>query len=139
VVPRTIVFVCLHGSAKSVIAAEHFRRLAAQRGLDTQAMSAGLDPDPEVPPKVVRGLPEDGIDVCGHRPRRATQEELADTSQVVSNRCDLCDLAPPGDAVERWGDIPEVRADFTAARDRILARLSRLIAGWSGPGSPAAA
>ena len=28
-----VLFVCLHGSAKSVIALEHFRRLAAERGV----------------------------------------------------------------------------------------------------------
>ncbi len=54
--PRTVVFVCLHGSGKSLIAAEHFRRFAAQRGLDVRTASAGPDPDPEVPPKVIQGL-----------------------------------------------------------------------------------
>jgi len=34
--PR-VLFVCLHGSAKSLIALEHFRRLAQQRGVDVQA------------------------------------------------------------------------------------------------------
>jgi hypothetical protein len=30
---RTIVFVCLHGSVKSQIAAAHFNRIARERGL----------------------------------------------------------------------------------------------------------
>ncbi len=65
--PR-VVFVCLHGSAKSLIAAEHFCRLAAQQGLDVRATSAGTDPDPEIPLHVIEGLLADGIDVRGRRP-----------------------------------------------------------------------
>jgi protein-tyrosine-phosphatase len=46
---RAVVFVCLQGSGKSLIAAEYFRRLAVQRGLDMHATSAGPDPDaPEI-------------------------------------------------------------------------------------------
>src|ERR671928_142605 len=31
--PSRVLFVCLHGAAKSVVGAAHFRRLAHQRGL----------------------------------------------------------------------------------------------------------
>lgn len=34
--PR-VLFGCLHGSAKSLIALEHFRRLAKEQGVDVQA------------------------------------------------------------------------------------------------------
>ena len=36
-----VLFVCLHGAAKSVVAAAHFRRLAAARGLAIDAVAAG--------------------------------------------------------------------------------------------------
>ncbi len=135
---HTVVFVCLHGSGKSVIAAEHFRRLAVQRGADVLATAAGIDPDPEIPPKVVKGLLEDGLDVRGRRPRRVTREELVNASQVVSFGCDLGDVAPQGVAVERWDDVPAVSEDFNVARDIIVARLPRLLAEREGPpNSPA--
>lgn len=130
-----IVFVCLHGSGKSLIAAEHFRRLAVQQGQDVHATSAAPDLDPEVPPKVVQGLLADGIDVRGYRPRRVTREELATASHVVSFGCDLSDLVPPGLTVERWDDVPEVRQDFRLTRDAILARLPALLAKCEGPSS----
>src|SRR5215207_1472346 len=44
--PR-VLFVCLHGAAKSVVGAAHFRRLAAARGLDIDAVAAGTEPDDE--------------------------------------------------------------------------------------------
>jgi arsenate reductase (thioredoxin) len=128
----TMVFVCLHGSGKSLIAAEHVRQLAAQRGIDVRATAAGIDPDSEIPPKVVKGLLEDGIDVGGHRPRRVTPEELANTWHVVSFGCDLGDVAPPGLTIERWDDVPAVSADFNVARDVIVARLPRLLAACEG-------
>ena len=125
--PRTILFVCLHGSAKSLIAAEYFGRLAADKGLDVRATSAGTEPDPDIPPHVINGLLEDGIDVRGRRPRAATREELANASHVVSFGCDLRDVAPPGLTVERWDDVPTVSTDFRIARDVIIARLKRLL------------
>jgi len=72
VTQRKVLFVCLHGSAKSLIAAEYFNRLAAARGLGVRATSAGTEPDAEIPPRVAQGLRADGIDVEGRRPRRPT-------------------------------------------------------------------
>ncbi|MGH9334858.1 MAG: hypothetical protein ACRD21_14045, partial [Vicinamibacteria bacterium] len=43
--PRTVVFVCEHGAAKSVIAAAHFNRLAKERELPFRAISRGTVPD----------------------------------------------------------------------------------------------
>lgn len=128
--PPTILFVCLHGSAKSLIAAEYFRRLAAQKGLNVHATSAGTEPDPEIPPRVVERLLEDGIDVRGRRPRAVTEGELAGAARVVAFGCDLSTMTPPGVVLERWDDIPAVNADFQAARDAIVARLERLLTKW---------
>ena len=125
---RSVVFVCLHGSAKSLIAAEHFCRLAAQRGVDACATSAGTDPDSEIPPHVIEGLLAEGIDVRDRRPRPLTRAELAHAWRVVSFGCDLGEIVPPGLAVERWDDVPAVSEDFKTAHDVIVARLARLLA-----------
>ena len=73
----TVVFVCPHGAAKSVLAAAYFQQLADRRGLRARARCAGTDPDPDVAPAVARALLEEGIDVRTERPRRVTREELA--------------------------------------------------------------
>src|SRR5919198_3447437 len=44
--PLRVLFVCVHGAAKSVIAAAHFRKLAAARGISIDAVAAGTEPDP---------------------------------------------------------------------------------------------
>ena len=124
-----VLFVCLHGSAKSLIAAEHFRRLAAERGVKMTAMSAGTEADSEVPPKVVQGLLAEGIDVRVRRPHQVTRTDVTTASHVVTFACDLGDMAPAGMALERWDDVPAVSEDFTKARDVIVARVSRLLEG----------
>ena len=79
-----MVFVCRHGSAKSLIAAEYLQRLAERHGLDLRATAAGLEPDVEIPATVITGLLEDGIDVRGGRPCRVTREALAGAWRVVA-------------------------------------------------------
>ena len=53
--PR-ILFVCLHGAAKSVLAAADCERLAASRGLRVTADFAGTEPDADIAPKVAAAL-----------------------------------------------------------------------------------
>jgi protein-tyrosine-phosphatase len=45
---QTILFVCEHGSAKSVIAAAHFNQLAEQRRLPYHAVARGINPGREI-------------------------------------------------------------------------------------------
>ena len=133
--PR-VVFVCLHGSAKSVIAAEQCQRLARERGLVVEAMATGVEPDAEIPLPVIRGLLAEGIDVRGRRPRRVSGDDLAAASRVVAFGCDLTGVAAPGVPIERWDDVPAVSEDFGAARDAIVAHLRRLLSDMEGePGS----
>jgi arsenate reductase len=122
---RTILFLCPHNAAKSVIAAAYCERLAAERGLTLRAASAGTDPG--VSPGVAGALLAEGIDVRAHRPRRVTAEELAGASRVVSLGCDLGDIAPPGLVVEHWDDVPSPSADLTGARAVIAAHVRRLV------------
>jgi protein-tyrosine-phosphatase len=124
---RTILFLCPHNTAKSVIAAAYCERLAAERGLTLRATSAGTDPDPGVSPGVAGALLAEGIDVRAHRPRRVTAEEMARASRVVSLGCDLGDLATPGLVVENWDDVPSPSADLTGARAVIAAHVRRLL------------
>lgn len=122
----TILFVCLHGAAKSLVAASHFQRLAGERGVEARAEFAGTAPDPELTPAAVAGLLAEGIDVRGQRPRRVTKEDVRRASRVVSFGCDLGALAP-GVPVDRWDDVPAISENYQAARDVIVARLPALL------------
>jgi len=121
-----VLFVCLHGSAKSVIASQYFRRFAAERGLAAESVAAGTEPDAVIPPGVVEGLRGDGIDVAGLQPRPVMRTDLERASLVVAFGCRLDD-PPRGLAIQRWDDMPAVSEDFGRARDAIAARVRTLV------------
>lgn len=123
----TLLFICPHGAAKSVIAAAYFRREAARHGVRIAADSVGIEPDAFVPPAVVEALRDEGIDVAGYRPRRATREELAAAGHIVALGCDLDGLIAPGMAIERWDDLPPVSDDVDVARAAIRSRVMMLL------------
>ena len=122
-----ILFVCEHGAAKSVIAARHFERLARASGLSVECRSAGLDPDPEVPPHVVAGLAGDGLQASSVRPALATPELLSEADRIVAFGCDISALGATGPVV-RWDGVPMVSDGYEAARDAIVDRLRALLA-----------
>jgi protein-tyrosine-phosphatase len=119
-----VLFVCLHGAAKSVVAAAHFRRLAAARGLSIGAVAAGTEPDPELAPGAVKGLAGEGLTAEPVRPRPVTLYDRDSAARIVSFGCDI--TVPRGQRVEQW-DVPAVSDGYAAARDRIVANVERLV------------
>lgn len=126
---QTILFLCPHGAAKSVLAAAYCQQLADQHHLDMQATSAGTEPDAAVSPAVVELLLAEGIDVADHVPRRVTRQELETAFRVISLGCDLGDLLLPGTSVEQWDDVPSPSQNLTATRELILTHVEWLIGG----------
>jgi protein-tyrosine-phosphatase len=122
--PR-VVFVCLHGAAKSVVAAAHCRRLAASRGVLMDAVAAGTEPDPDLSPGAVEGLADEGLPARPTRPRPVTLYDLESATRVVSFGCDLA--SPMRARIEQW-DVPAISDGYGPARDRIVANVERLVA-----------
>lgn len=124
---RVVAFVCEHGAAKSVIAAEFYRALAASRGQEVLTRPLGLDPDPELPSHVVDGLRRDGFDVAGRLPARLADDALADVDLVVVIGCELHVADAPSIPIVRWDGVPAVSDGYDAARTAIVHRLERLL------------
>ena len=124
---RSFAFVCLHGSAKSVLAAEYLMRAARARGIAASARAYGLEPDPAMPPHVVAGMAAKGLDVRGRIPSAATPDALARADHVISF-CDVSALLAPGRTAQRWDACPAVSDGFDAAWDFITAEVDRLLA-----------
>jgi protein-tyrosine-phosphatase len=127
--PSRVLFVCLHGAAKSVIGAAHFRRLAQARGLSVGAVAAGTEPDPQLAPGAVKGLTGDGLQPTPARPRPVTLYDLQSATRVVSFGCDI--TPRQGQRVDQW-DVPAVSDGYEAARDRIVVNVERLVAELAG-------
>src|SRR5436305_1703166 len=119
---RMIAFVCLHGAAKSLVAAEFCKRLGAAKGLGLNATTSGPEPDPEIPTIVVDGLRADGIDVDGKQPQRLSKQDLAKASHIVSFGLDLVgivDLAK-GRVIHRLSGFKEPQGvGYVPGPDRI--------------------
>lgn len=124
---RTVLFLCPHNAAKSVIAVAYFQALAAERGLDWRADSAGTEPSPEVSPTVVQLLSAEGFDVGAQHPRHVTAEDLRSACRIVSMGCDVKQLATDK-AITRWDNLPAVSEEPDAARAAIRARVEGLVA-----------
>lgn len=124
---QKIAFVCLHGSAKSLIAAEYFNRLAREKSLPLHATTSGPEPDPEVPSNVVEGMKTRGIDVHAYRPALIAAGQLADADLIVSFACDAGRKLAPGKPEERWDDCPAVSDDFDVAWEFITGRVEKLV------------
>lgn len=123
----SILFVCLHGAAKSVLAAADFRKLAAERGLTVTADAAGTEPDPAIAPSVVAALRAEGVELGQTPPRRVTAADTARVDRVVTFGCELGEATPAAVPVERWDDVPAVSENLPLARAAIRRHLDRLL------------
>lgn len=124
---QTVLFLCPHGAAKSVLAAAHFQKLADERALPLRAVAAGTDPDPAIAPAAMELLRAEGLPLPDHAPRRVTSEDLQTAVRVISMGCDPAELPATPTALERWDDVPPVSVSPTAARDAIRRRVEKLL------------
>ncbi|HET9225750.1 MAG TPA: hypothetical protein VFR31_03725 [Thermoanaerobaculia bacterium] len=121
----TVLFVCEHGSAKSVVAAAHFNQLAAARGLPFRAISRGTEPDPEMAPAAVEGLRGDGLKPEDPTPSKLEQADLDAAVRVVTF-CALPSGLQAKSPVDQW-EVPPVSTEYAASREAMLARIERLL------------
>jgi arsenate reductase len=126
--PRTVVFVCEHGSAKSVIAAAHFNRMAEERGLPYRAISRGVHPDSEIPPTIKTGLLSDGLKASAWTPTLISDDDIRRAERVVTLSCEL----PKSKSLDTrkvvdWPNLPAVSNGYQEARAAIVTRIEELL------------
>ena len=123
----TILFVCEHGAAKSVIAAAYFNKLSLERGIPLRAVARGTTPDDALSPKTVMGLTEDGLQPTETVPQKLSLADLESAQKVIS----FCDLSSEQYhievEIEHWQGVPPVSENYQVARDVILKRLKYLM------------
>ena len=123
---KTIVFVCVHGSVKSQIAAAYFNRLARERGLPYTAVSRGIDVDAAIPASIRNGLNPDGLAPTDEVPRPLTAVEAGRATKVVAFDSVPDDKRGVAE-VSNWSDVPPATKDYAAARDVIAHHIDDLI------------
>jgi len=130
---KQIVFVCEHGSVKSLIAMQLFNQAAANRGLAVRAVSRGLTPDPSVPPAIAAHLDQDGLAPKGFTPAAFSKADLPGAERVIAIGAAV-EGVTRGSAVpvESWNDIPAASENYAASRDALRARIETLLATRQG-------
>src|SRR4051794_10079841 len=123
----SVLFLCPHNAAKSLLAVAYFDRLAGERGLPFRAESAGTEPAEGPAPAVVAALQAEGVDVSDYHPRHVEPRDLAGAHHVISMGCDLTDLWLPAERIERWDDVPPVSQDLKTAYAAIRRHVETLV------------
>jgi hypothetical protein len=123
---KTIVFVCLHGTVKSQMAAAHFNQIAKERGLPFTAISRGIAPDASIPPRIRDGLALDGLTPLNDTGVSMTVEEASGASKVVAFDDVPADRRGAAD-VTYWSDVPLDRKDYAGTRNAIVRHLDALV------------
>ena len=125
---QTILFVCEHGSAKSVIAAAHFNRVAEQKDLPYRAIARGTNPDTEIPQQVRLDLAKDGLDVPPQKPQLVAEKDIRDAKRVVTfGRTLPFPKMTTADKIVDWKDVPSTSEDYKRARTMIVDKIDALI------------
>lgn len=128
--PATLVFVCLHGSVKSQIAAAHFNRIAREHGLPIIAVSRGIAVDNEIPAAIREGLARDGLAPATDVPVGLTSQQAAAATKIFAFDEVPTDLKGDGEVIY-WSDIPPATEDYVAARSAIVRHLEEVAASMS--------
>ena len=122
----SILFLCPHGAAKSVLAAAVFRRSAERRGLPWRVESAGTDPDPSVAPPVAAFLRQAGLLAADALPRRVTARDIAQADYVISLGCSREDLPAQPQQWHAW-NVPAPSQGVPEAWDVIRRHVERFL------------
>lgn len=123
----TVLFLCPHGAAKSVLASARFQQLAAERGLKVRVDAAGTEPDDAVSPQVIARLQSQKIAVPVSKPRKVSRADLEGADVVISIGCDVSSLPARPANLRSWDEVPSPSANLPAADEAIKQRVAALV------------
>lgn len=123
----TVLFVCEHGTVKSLLAKALFEQYAKEVGLQMRAESRGTNADSVVPPWMLRGLALDQIQLGSWRPQSLASSDLSAASYIVSFDVPAAATADAKAPRAQWDGLPSVSQDYAKGRDAIKARVHQLV------------
>ncbi len=122
-----VLFVCVHNSGRSQMAAGLLDELAEGR---VHVRSAGSDPVDELNPNAVQAMNEIGVDISREFPKPLTDEVVRAADAVITMGCgDACPIYP-GKRYEDWDLEDPAGKDLEAVRgirDQIRGNVEELI------------
>jgi protein-tyrosine-phosphatase len=122
----TVIFVCEHGAAKSVIATAYFNKIAAERGLPYRATFRGTAPQDDLSVRAVAGLRQDGLTVPSGKPSAITDRDVATATHIFAIGCTLPSNAQASGKASDWSDVPDDQG-YGPMRDAIVRHVGMLL------------
>ena len=122
----SVVFVCEHGAAKSLVATAYFNKLASDRGLTERATFRGVAPQEALSVSTVAGLRADGIPIPDGTPTAIGQSDVAGATHIFAIGCTLPAVAAASGKAADWSDVPDGQG-YVAMRDAIVAHVRTLL------------
>ena len=122
----SIVFVCEHGAAKSVIATAYFNKLAAERGLPYRATFRGTSPQDDLSVRAVAGLKADGLVIPSGKPALMSDADVSDATHIFAIGCTLPERAVRSGKAADWSDVPDDQG-YGPMRDAIVRHVRQLL------------
>lgn len=125
--PDTVLFICEHGTVRSLLAKLLFEEYAKEVGLAMVAVSRGTAIDSAVAPWMMRSLASDGFLIGSWHPQALAASDLAHARHVVSFDLPTAVSASTHARREQWDGFPSVSANYAAGRDTIAVRVRHLV------------
>ncbi|MFL5603982.1 MAG: hypothetical protein ACJ77R_11345 [Gemmatimonadaceae bacterium] len=122
----SVIFVCEHGAAKSVIATAYFNTLAAERGLSDRATFRGTSPQDDLSTRAVAGLRADGIAIPDGKPSAIASDDVARATHIFAIGCTLPAAAAKSGKASDWSDVPDDQG-YAPMRDAIVRHVTSLL------------
>ena len=131
-----VLFVCVHNSGRSQMAAGLLDKLAEGR---VHVRSAGSDPSHQLNPNAIAAMEEVGVDISREFPKPLTNEVVRAADAVITMGCgDACPIYP-GKRYEDWDLEDPADKDLETLRrirDEIREHVETLIAALPTAESP---
>src|SRR4029450_4835907 len=121
----SVIFVCEHGAAKSVIATAYFNKLATERGLPYRATFRGTTPQDDLSVRAVEGLKADGIAIPSGKPTAISEWARSGATPIFAIGCTLPTTAAKSGKASDWADVPGDQG-YAPMRDAIVRHVTAL-------------
>jgi protein-tyrosine-phosphatase len=125
-VTPSVVFVCEHGAAKSVVATAYFNKLAAERGVPFRATFRGTAPQDNLSVRAVEGLKGDGVAIPSGKPTAIGDADVAASTHIFAIGCTLPDKAVKSGKAADWSDVPDDQG-YAPMRAAIVRHVNELL------------
>jgi arsenate reductase len=122
----SVIFVCEHGAAKSVIATAYFNKMAAERGLSDRATFRGTMPQDNLSVRAVEGLRADRLTIPSGKPAAISEADVARATHIFAIGCTLPTAAAKSGKAADWTDVPDDQG-YAPMRDAIVRHLTELL------------